>query len=323
MDTKSLIADAKQAVSAASYCPKKLTALHTGISAAASLLAALLTYLLSTGIGDTAGLGGIGTRAALETAQSILSLALSILAPFWGLGFVSAAIQMARRQSVTPHTLLDGFRRWGPVLRMLLLEGVIYFCITFAAIQFGTFLYLMTPFADPLNALVQQMADSGATDTATLMQLLLELEHSALMGIFWSMLPFMALPVLAIVIPVSYRLRLANFILMDEPRVGALFAIALSFRLMKKNCVKLFLLDLRFWWFYALEVMVQLLCYGDLLMPLFGVELGMNGVLASFLFYALALLCQTGLYVWQKPQVFTSYALFYDSLLPQESTVQM
>lgn len=323
MDTKSLVREANQAVSAASYCPKKLTALHTGISAAASLLVALLTYLLSTGIGDIAGLGGIGTRAALETAQSLLELALSILAPFWALGFVAAALHLARRQEAAPRTLLNGFRRWGPALRLLLLEGVIYFAITFAAIQLGSFLYMMTPFSAPLNQLLEQLAAAGTADTAALTQMLLELDPKELMGIFWTMIPFMVLPALALIIPVSYRLRLAQYILMDEPPVGALFAIVLSFRLMKNNCVKLFRLDLRFWWFYALEVLVQILCYGDLLLPLVGVELGMDALLASFLFYALALVGQAGLYVWQKPQVFTSYALFYDGMLPKEQPAEI
>lgn len=323
MDTKSLVREANQAVSAASYCPKKLTALHTGISAAASLLVALLTYLLRTGIGDTAGLGGIGTRAALETAQSLLELALSILAPFWALGFVAAALHLARRQEAAPRTLLNGFRRWGPALRLLLLEGVIYFAITFAAIQLGSFLYMMTPFSAPLNQLLEQLAAAGTADTAALTQKLLELDPKELMGIFWTMIPFLVLPALALIIPVSYRLRLAQYILMDEPPVGALFAIVLSFRLMKSNCVKLFRLDLRFWWFYALEVLVQILCYGDLLLPLVGVELGMDALLASFLFYALALVGQAGLYVWQKPQVFTSYALFYDGMLPKEQPAEI
>ena len=323
MDTKSLVREANQAVSAASYCPKKLTALHTGISAAASLLVALLTYLLSTGIGDTAGLGGIGTRAALETAQSLLKLALSILAPFWALGFVAAALHLARRQEAAPRTLLNGFRRWGPALRLLLLEGVIYFAITFAAIQLGSFLYMMTPFSTPLNQLLEQLAAAGTADTAALTQMLLELDPKELMGIFWTMIPFLVLPALALIIPVSYRLRLAQYILMDEPPVGALFAIVLSFRLMKNNCVKLFRLDLRFWWFYALEVLVQILCYGDLLLPLVGVKLGMDALLASFLFYALALIGQAGLYVWQKPQVFTSYALFYDGMLPKEQPAEI
>lgn len=323
MDRKSLINEAKQAVATASYSPAKLTAFHAGISAAVGFIVALLTYLLSRGVGNPTGLGGLDTQAALETAQTILQLALSILSPFWGLGFVAAALHIARRQQADTRTLLSGFHRWGPALRMLVLEGIIYFAITFVSIQVGTTLYMMTPFADTLNGLLQQLADAGTTDTAALTQLLENLEPSQLMGIFWTMVPFMFIPALAIIIPVSYRMRLARFILMDEPRVGALFAILLSFRLMKKNCVNLFLLDLRFWWFYGLEIVVQILCYADILLPLVGVQLGMNGILASFLFYALALVCQVGLYAWKKPEVFTSYALFFDDLLANAQPAQM
>ena len=67
-----------------------------------------------------------------------------------------------------------------------------------------------------------------------------------------------------------------------------------------------------------LEVVVGVLCYGDLLLAAFGVDWGTTGWLASLLFYALALGVQMGLYVWKKPQVFTSYALFYKILLPRQ-----
>ena len=53
-----------------------------------------------------------------------------------------------------------------------------------------------------------------------------------------------------------------------------------------------------------------------------GVDLGMNEMLASFLFYALGLALQIGLYAWQKPQIIASYGLFYDDLLPKENEDQ-
>lgn len=320
MNTKSLMAEARQAVAEASYSPKKLTAIHAGISAAAALVVALLSYLLGTGIGDTGGLSGIGTRAALETAQSILELAVSVLSPFWALGFVAAALNMARRESTTPHTLLTGLHRWAPLLRLMLLEGVMVFGIMLLAMQVGSFLYTMTPFSNQLNELVEQLIASGATDTEALTQMLMDLDQEILMEIFWSILPFMVIPAAVVLIPLCYRLRLAQYILLDQPQAGAMFAMMLSFRLMKQQGWKLFGLDLRLWWFYGLEILVLALCYSDLLLELAGVPLGSNGVLLSFLFYALALACQVGLYVWKKPQVTTAYALFYDRLLPREES---
>ena len=316
---KILMREAAERVSSASYCPKKLTAIHAGIAAGASLLVALLTYLLGIGIDDTAGLGGINSRAALETAQTVLQMVISILSPFWALGFVSAALHLSRGQMAAPNSLLAGFRRWGAALRLMLLEALIYCAVVFVTMQMGSYIYALTPASDELANLVNQMP---ALDMASLYELVYSLDQSALMRLFLSIVPFVFLPPLVAVILLSYRLRLSQFVLMDEPRVGALFAIAVSIRLTKKNCLRLLALDLRFWWFYLLEVLIQILCYGDLLLPMFGIQMGMNAVLASFLFFALAMACQVGLYVWQKPRFMTSFALFYDDLLPRQMPEQ-
>lgn len=320
MNTTSLLAEARQAVADASYCPKKLTAIHASISAAAALVVALLSYLLGTGIGDTGGLSGIGTRAALETAQSILDMAVSVLSPFWALGFVAAAMNMARRREFTPRSLLTGLRRWAPMLRLMLLEGVLVFGIMLVTMQIGSYLFLLSPLSAPFTAFFEEFAALSASDPAAAAELLLNLDPQMMQTIFWHGMPFLVIPTAAVLIPLAYRLRLAQYILLDQPQAGAMFAMLLSFRLMKKQGWKLFALDLRLWWFYGLEMLVVALCYGDLLLELTGVTLGGNGVLLSFLFYALALACQVGLYVWKKPQVMTAYALFYDRLLPREET---
>ena len=316
--SKELIAEGYKAVSSASYCPKKLTAIHTGIAAGVSFLVALLTYLLGTGIGDTGGLSGIGLRAALETAQSTLQIAISVLSPFWSLGFIAAVLCMMHGQEMGPRTLLQGFRHFGVVLRMLLLQAVMYVAVIILFAQLGSIIYTFTPFSQKLDVLVDEMVAVGATDTEAIMAYLTSVDPQIFMGVFWSLIPFMALPVLIAVVILSYRLRLAQFLVMDNPRMGAMLATFGSMRLTKRNCLRLLKLDLRFWWFYALEVLVQVLCYGDVLLPLFGVELGMNVTLASFLFFALALVCQVGLYVWKKPQIFASYAAFYNDLLPKQ-----
>ena len=318
MDTKSLILQARQAVAESPCNPKKLTAIHAGVAATAGFAVALLSYLLDSGMGGTGGLSGIGTRALLETAQSVLSLAVSILSPFWGLGFVAVVLQLARRQEVGNRTLLAGFRVWGPALRLTLLEGLLCAAVLLVTMQVGSYLFLLSPLSASATALLQQVAALNPADSAALLDLMATLDQQTINAIAWSALPFMVIPPLAVLIPLSYRLRLAQFLLLDQPRMGALAAIMLSFRLMKKNCLKLFLLDLRLWWFYVLELLVLVLSYGDVLLPLVGTTAAGGGVLLTFLFYALALICQVGLYVWQKPQMMTAYALFYDALLPKE-----
>ena len=320
MDTKSLILQARQAVADSPCNPKKLAAIHTGIAAAAGLIVALLSYLLSTGIGGTGGLSGIGSRAVLETAQSVLSLAVSVLSPFWALGFTAVVLCTARREEAGPRTLLAGFRIWGPALRLMLLEGALMLALAVAAGQLGSFLYTMTPFSQPLNELLLPLIEGGTVDMQAITQHLLEQDPAVLMGLFWGMLPFLAVPVAAVLIPLSYRLRLAPYILLDRPGLGAMFALMFSFRLTKKQSLRLLAIDLRFWWFYALELLVLVLSYGDLLLPLVGATPAGSGVVLSLLFYGLALICQVGLHWWQKPQVMTAYALFYDGLLPKEET---
>ena len=316
---KILIQEASDVLSSASYCPKKLTAIHAGIAAVASLVVALLTYLLDIGIGETTGLGGISKLAALETAQTVLRTAITILGPFWSLGFISAVIHLARGQMATPHTLLSGFRRWGAALRLMILEALIYCIATFSTMQLGAYIYALTPASNEFYKLMGQLS---VVDAEALYNLVATLDYNTMIRLFLGMLPFFFLLPLVVVILLSYRLRLAQFLLMDDNRIGARLAIAISIRLTKKNCLRLFALDLRFWWFYLLEMLVQIVCYGDLLLPMMGVELAMSPVLTSFLFYALAMACQVGLYAWQKPRVFTAYALFYDDLLPRQNPEQ-
>lgn len=318
--TKDVITEAKQVLSDASYSPKKLALLHTGVAAAAGLVLTLLTYFLDAGIGNTGGLSGMGNRALLETVQYVLELAVTVLSPFWALGFVAAALHWSRRETATGGTLVKGLRRWGPALRMYLLQGLIYFVLAMVAVQIGSLLYTMTPASNTLRALVEELSEAELTDTDALMTLLESLDGDVLLNVMLTMLPFLLIPVVVLIVPVAYRMRLAPYILMDEPRCGALFAITLSFRMTKGNCLKLLRLDLRYWWYYLLEVLVTTLAFGDVLLPLLGVSLNMNAETVAMMCYLLTLVAQLALYAWKKPQVFTSYAVFYDSLQPQVQT---
>ena len=316
---KQFITAGRQAVASASYDPKKLTLIHAGISAAAGFLVTLMSYLLSLGMDQVGGLSGMSYLAALETAQTILEVLISILGPFWALGFMACAVRWVRGADPTPGNLLTGLRRWGPALRMMLLQGFLYVGVMMLCGQIGSFVFMLTPAFAQLEALLLPLQNADLTQLDSVEQLLLSMDLDTLLHIAMTMIPFIFLPGLILVILLAYRMRLAPYILMDEPRCGAVFAVLLSFKMTKRHTLELFRLDLNFWWFYALEALIALLSYGELFLPLLGLELGISPVLASFIFYALALLCQVGLYVWQKPNVFAAYALFYDGLLPRDT----
>ena len=317
MNYKELISQAHAKVAAASYSPKKLTLIHTGVISGLGLVTAVLSYVVGMNIDSTGGLGGIGTRAALETVQTLLQLLTTVVTPFWAMGFVAAALHYAHDVTPTPRTLMTGFFRFGPILRLTLLQCIMYFAVGIAMVQLGAFLYTLSPAADRMYGLIDQLGAAG-TDTEALVQQLGQMDIGVMNDLLLGMLPFLLVPVLLAGLYLSYRMRFATYLLAQVQGLGAIAAIMGSFRLTKGKLLAMLKLDLRFWWFYALDILVGMLCYGDLLLALLGVHWGSAGTLVSFGFYVLALALQLGLYVWRKPQVMTSYALFFKELLPTQ-----
>ena len=308
-DRNGLKTAAEQALSQASYDPRKLALIHTGAALALSLALTVLNFILSRQIDSTGGLSGIGVRSVLSTAQSVLSIINALILPFWEMGFVAAAIAMSRRNAATPNTLLSGFRRFGPVLRLNLLQGALYVGIAFLCIQISAGIFIMTPFSDPLLAALEQLYATGTTvpdDTAiaALSELILPVY-----GIFAILFCLLA-------IPLSYRFRMAGFAIMDNEKIGALRAMGKSHKMMRYNRFSLFKLDLSFWWYYLLQLASMGLGFGDLLLSALGVEL-VNADVAFFGFYGVHLLCQLGLAWWMQSRVQTTYAMAYEAVRPE------
>lgn len=294
---------------------KRLVLLWSGAAAGLSLLTGLLTYLLSSGIAGTGGLSGIGLRSILTTAQQILSTAATVALPFWALGYQRAMLQLARGQQANEKTLLSGFRRFGPGLRLMLLEGLLLGAVFMFAFYVAVLLLFMTPLADPIYGVLEPVMDALMADPYSAM------DQALMDSLTDAMLP-MALCSLAlcclVILPLAYRLRLTQLRLMDDPGCGAMEAIHTSLRLTKGNCLKLLKLDLGFWWFWLLEGAITVISYGDSILPLLGVTLPISADIAFWLFYVAAMAVQVALYTAFHNRVSVTYALFYDSLLPRE-----
>ena len=303
-DRRGLKAAARESLAAASYDPGKLILIHTGAMAALSLLIALLGYLLDRQIGGTGGLGGLGLRSVLETAQTVLSYGQIVVMLFWRMGYVYVTLQLSRRRAVGPGSLLEGFRNFLPVLRlqlMLALQslGIVLLCVYLASAVFS-----FTPWAAPLME---------AYEVGTEEELLAAMEAC--------MPPVMGLTVVAMLIvavPYLYRLLLAELSLMDDPSLGARRAIRRSREMMQGNRRSLLMLDLSFWWFYLLELLISVLSYGDLLLMIFGVELPWSDTVNYYLFVVIAYVLQLALYRWRGNELQVTYAKFYEALLPNE-----
>lgn len=307
-DYHQLRTEADRALHGASVSPRKLIAIHSGVSIGLGLLLSVLSYLLQQGIAGTGGLSGIGVRTVLETGQMVLQLANTVLLPFWALGYIRAVLQWSVWERTEPSVLLQGFRNWGPALRLQILQGAVYFFLMITGAQLAAMIFLMTPAAQSVYALMEEMLAAGITDPYAMM------ENEAYISACMAMVPYIVLGAVVFVAPVAYRLRFANYILMDVPRMGALRAMVGSWQLTRRNCLALLKLDLHFWWFYLAQGLIAVLGYGDLLLPMLGVELALSADAAMFGFYMAALVCEFALFVWQKNRVFTVYGLAYRQL---------
>ena len=145
-DRRELRRKAQRRLDVASYKPRRLMLIHSGVALGASLLLAILNYIINWQIRTNgSGLAGLDLGIILDTVSMVLQYAVTILMPFWTIGLSYAVLRIARGKAAWPQALLEGFRRKGPVLRLLLMQGLIYGMITMAAISGAYMIYSMTP----------------------------------------------------------------------------------------------------------------------------------------------------------------------------------
>lgn len=317
LDPGAIRKKAGQQLACAPYDPQKLTLIYAGAALAVSLVITVLDILLLRGIGNTGGLSGVGMRSVLETVREVLQYIQTLVLPFWSFGFVYTALAMARGADNRPAGLLEGFRRFGPVLRLQLLQGVLYFGVALLCLNVGSILFSVTPLAAEMAALLDPVLAEGAT-VEQLEEAMAQIPADQMIKVMWPVLAVSAVVCVAVLIPLHYRLKLASFFIMDEPKMGAMLAMLASSRYMRKNRLKWFRLELSYWWYYAGLLLAAVVCYGDQLLSLAGVELPMSADAAWLLFYVLGALVQFLLDWLTASRVQTAYALAYDELRQQE-----
>lgn len=312
-NSRSLKHAASEALTTVPSDPKKLALIYLGAITGLSLLLTLGDYFIGTQVANTGGLANMGLRSILQTVREILPIVQMFLLLCLQYGYVSVVLGFARKQETGPRTLLNGFYRFGPVFRFTLLQTLVYSLIGILAVWVGFQVFLITPFSASLYELLEPMVSGGVVDESAMMAM----DPALAATIVESCIPlFMIVAVLyfVILVPVFYSFRMARFVLMDEPRQGAWASMVDSWNLMKKNRFHLFKLDLSFWWYYLLQVLAMVLCYGDLLLPMVGISLPWSAELSYFLFYAAYLLCQFVLCFFALNKVEVTYALCYETL---------
>ena len=292
---------------------RAMAVFHTGITVAAALVITILQYVLSEGIGNTSGLAGLGTRSVLETIQTVLRWANLLLVPFWGLGFVYAALQWARGSYAVRRDRLTGFRRWSPYLGLLLNRSVLTICVMILCANLSSMIYMLTP----ASAAITELATAASGDMEEMAKMLEEITTGQAMELLYSMIPMLLIWMAAsaaLLIPLMYRFRMAEYVILDEPRARGLSSMLISATLLRRRRWQLFRLDLRFWWYYGLKVLCMLICYADLLLTALGVNLPFGSDGAYLLTYGLYLVALFGVEVAFRHRVDTAYAIAYETL---------
>ena len=291
--------------------PRKVILAYAGITV---LLAALLTganALLSERIADTGGLANFGLRSVLSTAQSVLPMIQSVALLCLEFGYLHAILRISRGQYADHTDLKVGFHRFGPIVRLTILQYFLFFGITMMLFYLSMQIFLMTPLADPLVDLLTPFVTLAGSDAAALMD---EALMNQALSMMMPLLIIYGIVCCLVLIPLFYRFRMAKYVLLDDPNGRAFAALRTSARMMKRNGIRLFRLDLSFWWYFGLIALATGISYGDAILPMLGIALPFSETLGFYLFYALYLAMLFAIYYFLRNPVEVAYAKAYDAL---------
>ncbi len=297
----------------------KVVLIYAGTVLALSALVTAIQYVLGLQIDQSTGLSGMGMRGFLSALQMTLPFVLSGITMCLGVGYLASMLRVARGQYVSPNSLRLGFDRFWTLLRLNLMESGICLGIAIVCVYAGTMIFLMTPLAaDFMSIILEISQEMTVVDPNALMA---DPRYFQLMDAMQPALWIFLVLFIAIAAPLLFRFRLAEYVVIDKPGHGALFAMRESWKMTRRNCWNLLRLDFSLWWYYVAAALVTIVGYGDQILSILGVELPLSADAVYYGFYALYLLQQLGLCVLLRNRVETCYALAYDSLRPRENPI--
>lgn len=312
-DRRTIHQEAHRALADAKGDLRQILLIYLGIVTALSLAASGVSVFLSERIAGTGGLSNMGLRSVLSTAQTLLPMVQTLVLLGLEIGYCDVAMHVYRGEPVSRDTLFGGFRRFFPFLRAVLLQGFLYAGVALMCLYLSVYIFLLLPVSANFEALIIPLVSTASTlsGTITMDEATLAAATNAMMPTLWI---FAAL-FLLIFIPMYYRYRMVSYCLIDQSRPRALLALHQSHMLMHRNRFALLKLDLSLWWFYGLQVLAFLICYGDLILALLGITLPWSATVSYFVFLILSLAVQFAVYYFSMNRVAVTYAVAYDALL--------
>lgn len=296
---------------------KKVALVYAGLTLGLSALVVLLSLILDLLIDQSGGLDGMGRRTVLISLQNILPIIAIPVSLCLELGYQAAMLRVARGQCVTPQSLRLGFDRLWVLLRCVLLEAAILFGACLGGLYLGSLLFMMSPFSDRAVELLQPLMEN-----ATVMNPQVVLDSGVYDQLMGAMAPAFGLCLIlmaVMAVPLAFRYRMAQYVIIDKPGIPAMMALRESRKMMKGNAGRLLKLDISLWWYYGLDVLARLLCYGDTILALAGVSLPWSDTVSYYGFFAVYLAVQFAIYYFLRNRVETAYAIAYDSIRPKDA----
>jgi len=295
---------------------KQIVVIYAALALGLTVLVTVLNHLLGLQIDNFGGLSNLGKKTMLSSVQSMLPAAQSVVTMCLDVGYVAAMLRIARGMYSSPQTLRLGFDRFWVLLRCSVFRGLVMTGVIFVSVYAGIMIFMLTPFAEPaveiITPLVSQMSmldSTVAIDDATYAQLV-----SAMGPCF----VISGIVLLVLGGPVFYSFRMVHYVIIDKPAMGALMALRESKKMMRGNRLQLLKLDVSLWWYYLASAAALVICYGDMLLPMLGMELPVSEDAAFFIFYLLYVGASFCIHIFLRNRVEISYALAYDAVKPQE-----
>ena len=295
---------------------KQIVVIYVALALGLTALVTVLNHVLDLQIENFGGLSNLGKKTMLSSVQSMLPLAQSILTMCLDVGYVAAMLRIARGMYTSPQTLRLGFDRFWVLLRCSIFKGLILTGVAFVSMYTGIMIFMLTPLAEPVVEIVTPlMSQMSLLDSAVM------IDDATYAQLVRAMLPCFAFGGVMLLIlggPIFYSFRMVNYVIIDKPAMGALMALRESKKMMRGHRLQLLKLDLSLWPYYLASGAALVVCYGDVLLPMLGVELPVSEMVAFFGFYALYMAASFCVHYFLRNRAEVSYALAYDAVKPEE-----
>lgn len=303
---------ASQRLSAAPQA-KNIVLLYGCISLGLSALVTVVNFIAGSEMSNYGGLSNIGIRSLLSTVQTILPMVQSLVAIGLQFGYLNATLRISREQYASVNSLRMGYQRFWAVLRLNLIQGMLYMLIGILSAYLAIQLFLVTPLSNEIMAIA-----GGFVNTPDPMAMMDEATYLAISQAILPMFPIWGAIFLLLFVPLFYKFRMASYILIDNPQMRTGMLLRESGRMMKRNGFALFRLDLSLWWYFLLSALASVIGYGDMLLPMLGITFPWSDTVSYFLFYGIYLVIELVIIYCFMNHISVTYALAYQSLCPEK-----